>query len=68
VLGMSVYAYFSTGKVNSSEWLRERLKWDAWRAREERVDLGVETTRPADGGKTVGTQDYDPVLRAHCRF
>jgi hypothetical protein len=65
---MSVFAYFSTEKINSSEWLRERLKWDALRAQVEPVDLGVETTRPEDGGKTVSIQDYDPVLRWHCRF
>jgi hypothetical protein len=63
-MGMSVFAYFSTGKINSSEWPRER---GALRARVEPVDLGVETTRPEDA-KTVGTQDYDPVLRRHCRF
>jgi hypothetical protein len=55
---MSIFA----GKTNSSAWLRERLKIDAWRARMETVDLGVQ------GEKLVSLEEYDPVLRSHYRF
>ena len=29
---MSIFAYLSNGKINSSEWLREQLRKDAARA------------------------------------
>ena len=65
---MSLYAYLTGGKLSSSEWLRERLKWDSLRARERAVDLGVPTVKPGDAARVVGPADYDPVLRAHCRL
>jgi len=65
---MSLAAYLMGGKIDSSSELRERLKWDALRARVEKVDLGVETVKPPQGGETVSPDRYDSVLRSHCRF
>jgi hypothetical protein len=67
-MGMSLAAYLTGGKIDSSSELRERLKWDALRARVEKVDLGVETVKPPQGGETVSPDRYDSVLRSHCRF
>ena len=53
---------------SSAPWLREQLKMDAWRARLESVDCGVKTSKPVQGGKLVSIEEYDPVLRSHCRF
>jgi hypothetical protein len=58
----------TAGKFNSSAWLRDQLLRDGLRARQEKVDLGIETSRPADGGKFVAPAEYDAVLRAHCRI
>jgi hypothetical protein len=65
---MSLYAYLAGGKLSSSEWLRERLKWDSLRGREKGVDLGVPAVKVGNVEREVGLADYDPVLRAHCRL
>ena len=65
---MSLAAYLMGGKIDSSSELRERLKWDALRARVEKTDLGIETATPPEGEETVSPDDYDPVLRSHCRL
>ena len=64
---MSIFAYLTTEKFDQSAWLRERLKWDALRARTEPADLGIKTVRLPQGGQLVGSDQYDPVLRFHCR-
>jgi hypothetical protein len=64
---MSVFAYLTHEKFNGSAWLRDALKWDALRARTEPADLGIKTERLPQGGQFVGSDQYDPVLRFHCR-
>ena len=65
---MSIFDYSGDRKLSSSAWLREQLKMDAWRARLATVDSGVGTSKPVDGEKVVSIEEYDPVLRSHCRF
>jgi len=63
---VSIYAYFSAGKIDSSLRLRERLKADGLRARVEPVDLGIRVARLQQGRRSVSPAEFDPVLRFHC--
>ena len=75
---MSVFAYFSTGKFNSSAWLRDALKRDADAARINPARVladvfaddaaAIKPAVAADPGQSVSQDLYDPVLRSHCRI
>jgi hypothetical protein len=74
---MSVFAYFSTGKFNSSARLRDAVTRvaDAARIDPARVigtvvaeGTDIRPAVPADPGESVSQELCDPVLRAHCRI
>jgi hypothetical protein len=58
---VSVFAYFSAGKSNSSVRLRDALKLNTAAARPNLQ------TPPADQGQSVSPDLCDPILQYHCR-
>jgi hypothetical protein len=64
---MSLIAILSSGKHNSSAWLRDQLIADAWRAKANPTNIGVPTEYLPHGGR-MEHPALDPVLRYHCRL
>ncbi len=58
---MSVFAYLTSNKHNSSAWLRDRLTADSIQAK--RI-LSPESFSTAE---LVAPEEFDPVLQFHCR-
>ncbi len=72
---MSVFAYLTNEDFDSSARVRDLLKKDALRAqyqplpnsRQESI-LGIPLAWQPAGSVRVAPDDYDPVLRSHCRL
>jgi hypothetical protein len=70
---MSIFAYVSNGKFNSSAWLREQLRNGAARAQSEsnqtqHSNLGIKTSGPFAPRNSAVPEEYDPILRHHRRI
>ena len=63
---MSLIAYLTAGKHNSSAWLRDRLITESWRAHARPSDIGVPVEYHPHGERFEHPA-LDPVLRFHCR-
>ena len=65
---MSIVSYLTvrSGERASAEALLERLRADSVRAEDLACDRAG--ARKKAGERYEGVEDYDPVLRAHCRL